>query len=78
MGVREALEAAIGECQQWAPKSAAILRRLLDSGFLEAAMEVMDSIPASYDHNDPLVQRHAAALNRLRAAALRAFTKEPE
>lgn len=31
----------------------------------EAAMEVRDSIPASFDDNDPLVQRHAAALNAL-------------
>ena len=32
------------------------------------AQEVWDSIPASYDDNDPMVKRHARALNALGAA----------
>jgi hypothetical protein len=31
----------------------------------EAAREVWASIPASYDYDDPMVQRHAKALNAL-------------
>ncbi len=34
----------------------------------EAAQEVWDSVPGTYDANDPAVQRHAAALNALGAA----------
>ncbi len=34
----------------------------------EAAREVWESVPASHDPNDPMVQRHARALNALGAA----------
>lgn len=34
----------------------------------EAAREVWESVPSSYDENDPMVQRHARALNALGAA----------
>lgn len=34
----------------------------------EAAQEVWDSVPATFDKDDPMVQRHARALNALRAA----------
>lgn len=35
---------------------------------LTLAREVVDSIPATYDETDPLVQRHARALNALSRA----------
>lgn len=34
----------------------------------EAAQEVWDSVPASYEPDDPMVKRHAAALIALGAA----------
>ena len=36
---------------------------------VEAAYEVSESIPASHDERDPMVRRHARALNSLRAVA---------
>lgn len=33
----------------------------------ETAQEVWDSVPASYSPEDPMVMRHAAALNNLHA-----------
>jgi len=46
---------------------------------LNMAQETWDSVPGSYDHNDPMVRRHAAALNDLgvllsRLMALRGTT----
>ncbi len=42
------------------------LRALLDVA--KAAREVWESVPATYDAGDPLVQRHARVLNALRDA----------
>jgi hypothetical protein len=37
------------------------------AAILGAAQEVWDSVPATYDETDPVVKRHAAALNNLGA-----------
>lgn len=43
-------------------------RRLALAELWEAAGEVWASIPSTYDEKDPMVQRHARALNALGAA----------
>ena len=55
----------------------AIIAALERTERLEAVLrEVWDSIPSSYDTDDPMVQRHAAALNALGSLLAPAPTKD--
>jgi len=52
---------------------------LVREAVVDMARETWDSVPSSYDHNDSMVRRHAAALNDLgvllaRLAAARGTT----